>query len=376
MFSFLSSRTLPHINNQFWKNKRVFITGHTGFIGGWLSFWLHDLGAELAGYALAPNSDPNFYGLTNLSGKGQQHIADIRDAATLKKTIMDFDPHIVLHLAAQALVRPAFKTPADTFSTNITGTINLLDAVRACKNLMAALIFTTDKVYHNTEIQSGYREDAALGGYEPYGASKACAEIVTQSYWHSYFKNPLVPMATLRAGNVIGGGDWSVDRLIPDAVRAFTSGAELVLRRPESVRPWQHVLEPCYAIMRMVEHMADQKPPLYSLNIGPNANDSHTVGSIADRFVAAWNSELNARAAWKHVPDHAIYEATLLKLDNHLAKKMIGWQPRWNIDDTIRHTVAWYAAHRRGENMEMVTRQQISDFINGEQHGKRIESCA
>ncbi len=364
-----SANSMPNIDTNFWKNKRVFITGHTGFIGGWLFFWLHKLGADLTGYALAPNSNPNFYDIAGLKKIGKHYIADICNFQKLADAIAAAKPDIILHLAAQALVRPAFKDPVDTFATNVNGTIHLLEAARACPSLQSALIFTTDKVYENIEIESGYIENDRLGGYEPYGASKACAEIVVSSYWHSYFKNPLLPMATLRAGNVIGGGDWSEDRLVPDAVRAFGDNLPLVLRHPESIRPWQHVLEPCYAILRMIEHMHHKREQLFSLNIGPDAKDCLTVGQVSDMLVGEWNKQLSAAVKWKHTPDDKIYEAKLLMLNNTLARKKLNWQPRWDAKQTVRNTVAWYAAHRAGENMAEFTAAQIQTFIDGDHHG-------
>ncbi|TAH37555.1 MAG: CDP-glucose 4,6-dehydratase [Alphaproteobacteria bacterium] len=371
MFSFLSRSTqLPHpLDKNFWLNKRVLITGHTGFIGGWLYFWLREMEVELAGFSLAPSSDPSFYDLSGIKNYGKHHIADLRDAGAVKKAISEFNPHIILHLGAQALVRPAFKDPVDTFSTNVNGTIHVLEAARECKDLQAVLIFTTDKVYENIEVQRGYGENDKLGGYEPYGASKACAEIVTSSYWHSYFKSRNIPFATLRAGNVIGGGDWSVDRLIPDAVRAFGTGQPLILRHPQSVRPWQHVLEPCYAIMRIVEETAKHRSPLLSFNIGPDARDCQTVGWIADHFVTEWNTRSKSKAEWKHVPDNSIYEAKLLMLDNRLARKTLGWNPRWTTKQAIQKTAHWYAVQHQGKNVENVTRSQIMEFINGDHHG-------
>ena len=212
-----------NLDSTFWHGKRVLITGHTGFIGGWLYYWLHQMGAELSGYALPANSNPNFYDLCGLGKIGTQKLGDIRDAATFDAFVKKRDPEIVIHLAAQALVRPAYKDPIDTFTTNVNGTMHLLQSMRECPHLQSAIIFTTDKVYENVEQSVGYLENDKLGGYEPYGASKACTEIVTQSFWHSYFKAKKIPFTTLRAGNVIGGGDWSLDRLIPDAIRAFAA---------------------------------------------------------------------------------------------------------------------------------------------------------
>ena len=356
------------IDRKFWKSKKILLTGHTGFIGGWLYFWLNHLGADVMGYALKPTGKTNFFTSAKLAKLGKSKIGDIRDLKKFRKTVVEFQPQIILHLAAQALVRPAYADPLETLTTNIDGTANILQIARECKKLQSALIFTTDKVYENIEVPSGYREDAKLGGYEPYGASKACAEIVTSAFWHSYFKNPLIPMATLRAGNVIGGGDWSVDRLIPDAVRAFNTGKPLTLRHPEAIRPWQHVLEPCYAILLMIQQMHKKPSPLFGLNIGPDAKDCLTVGAVAESFTREWNRQSSAKAKWRHTPDDSIYEAKLLMLDNSRAKKMLSWQPRWNAEQTVRQTVAWYLAHARGENMSQFTKTQIDQFTSKDSH--------
>lgn len=351
-------------NTNFWRGKRVFITGHTGFIGGWLYYWLHQWGADLFGYALPPATDPNFFTIMGLDKIGQQDLGDIRDYQRLQRAISDFQPHIILHLAAQALVRPAFADPIDNFTTNVNGTIQLLDAARHLPALESIVVFTTDKVYENTEISRGYVETDRLGGLEPYGASKACAEIVTQSYWHSYFKPRGIPIATLRAGNVIGGGDWSQDRLIPDAARAFAKGEQVILRHPESVRPWQHVLEPCAAILRLVEYLQQNRPPFFGINIGPDAAQGKTVGWVMDEFIRAWKTATPGTSpAWQHVPDNRIYEAKLLLLDNALARHNLGLVPRWDAVQAIAHTANWYAAFYQQRDMGAITAAQWQQFL-------------
>lgn len=354
-------RPLP--DASFWKNKRVFLTGHTGFIGGWLTLWLHDLGAKVHGFSLVPESKPNFFTLCNLDRLCDSEINDIRARETLEKSLKKFKPDIVLHLAAQALVRPAFKNPVDTLSTNVMGTAHMLEAMRHTPSVKAGVIFTTDKVYENTEVNRGYLENDRLGGYEPYGVSKACAEMITGSYWHSYFKGKL-GLATIRAGNVIGGGDWAEDRLIPDAVRAFTKGKPLEIRHPEAIRPWQHVLEPCYAILLLCEKMAKDTQHLRHYNIGPDESEAKNVGWIADNMVERWKG----KAAWNHAKSDSIYEAKLLTLNNSLAKKELNWHPVWSTAKTMDYTVDWYKAWDGGDEMDDFSRAQLERFLKDIQH--------
>jgi CDP-glucose 4,6-dehydratase len=350
---------------EFWHGKKVLLTGHTGFIGGWLWYWLQQWQSEMLGYALPPVSEQNFYTLLNLNQHGQERLADIRDFNPLRQAVLDFKPDIILHLAAQALVRPAHADPLHTFTTNFNGTMQILEIAREIPNLQGVVIFTTDKVYENIETPRGYREDDRLGGFEPYGASKACAEIVTQAYWHSYFKPKGMPIATLRAGNVIGGGDWSADRLIPDAVRAFAQSQPVILRHPEAVRPWQHVLEPCQAILQLSEYIIQQQSPFFGLNIGPDAIDAKTVGWVMDEFTRAWQDKTGQTASWRHEPDNRIYEAKLLLLDNALARHNLGWQPRWSSQQAIARTAEWYAAWHANQDLNALTRTQWQDFIQG-----------
>lgn len=354
----------PMAQQEFWRGKRVLLTGHTGFIGSWLFYWLQRWGAVTLGYALPPHTNPSFFNLLQLDNQGQHYFGDIRDFSLLRERVLDFQPDIILHLAAQALVRQAHADPLDTFTTNVNGTLQLLEIAREIPKLKAVLVFTTDKVYENIEVPRGYREDDRLGGLEPYGASKACAEIVAQSYWHAYFKNRGVPIATLRAGNVIGGGDWSQDRLIPDAVRAFAANQPVTLRHPQSVRPWQHVLEPCAAILRMVEYMTNQQTPFFGLNIGPDAAEAKTVGWVMDEFTAAWQRAGGNPETWRHQPDNSVYEAKLLLLDNALARHNLGWQPRWDTQTAIARTAEWYACWLRGGDIGAFTAQQFDEFLS------------
>ncbi len=348
---------------NFWKDKRVFLTGHTGFIGGWTALWLSHLGAKVYGFSLPPHTEPNFFGATGLAKDIDHGLGDIRNLDAVQKAIDRADPEIVLHLAAQALVRPAFKDPVTNFTSNVTGTLNILEAARSAPSLQSILVFTTDKVYENTDSGRPFVESDRLGGHEPYGASKACCEIVCASYWHSYFKPKNIPLAALRAGNVIGGGDWSQDRLLPDAMRAFDRGETLTIRSPEAVRPWQHVLEPCLAILMAVENMGGKSTAaLNSFNIGPMAEDARTVGQIADLAAAHWRKSTGQPAQWRHQPGDGIYEAKLLTLDNSKARRDLGWQPLWDVDQAMRHTVEWYAAYRQQKDMKEFSLQQIENF--------------
>ncbi len=282
------------IDREFWSGRRVFVTGHTGFIGGWLCAWLDGLGAKTAGYALAPAGEPSFYRAVDLARTVDGHIADIRDRDRLTEAIAGFAPEIVVHLAAQPLVRKAHAEPIETFEVNVMGTANLLEALRETPSARAAVIMTTDKVYRNDERDRGYREDDALGGREPYGCSKACAEHVVNAYRKSYFDgaSPRLGIATARAGNVIGGGDWSDDRLVPDAVRALAAGRTLEIRNPAAIRPWQHALDPIRGILLLAQRLAGT-PERWSgvWNFGPAADDAWPVSRLADAFVRLWGDD-------------------------------------------------------------------------------------
>jgi len=333
----------------FWHKRRVFLTGHTGFIGGWLALALAHRGARVTGFALPPPTDPAFYRATALDRMVEGIEGDIRDAAHLARALAAAKPEIVLHLAAQPLVRPAYADPLGTFSTNVMGTANLMQAMRGLDSLRAAVIVTTDKVYDNREWLWGYRENDALGGREPYGASKACAEMVVDAFRDSYFapREHTVGIATLRAGNVIGGGDFATDRLVPDAVRAFAQQAPLRLRNPKAVRPWQHVMEPVAGLLTLAERLAES-PRAYAgpWNLGPAEGEAKPVAWVADRLAELWGEG----ATWTHALGDEPYEARLLALNSAKAAAALGWSTRWPLDEALAHTVAWYKAHRAGRN--------------------------
>jgi CDP-glucose 4,6-dehydratase len=349
------------IEPDFWRDRRVFITGHTGFMGGWLSLWLDRLGANVAGYALAPPTQPSFFEATGLDQRISSTIADIRDQDRLTATLNNFAPDIVMHLAAQPLVGKAHADPAETFAVNTMGTVNLMQAIRTTPSVQTALIVTTDKVYENREWSWGYRESDTLGGHEPYGASKACAEFVVDAFRHSYFTaDRTLGIATIRAGNIIGGGDWAANRLVPDAIQAFAKGEELVLRHPDAVRPWQHVLEPVRGYLILSQKLS-AAPQQYTgpWNFGPPDSDADTVAEIADELVRLWGKS----ATWRHEapPGDAATpkESRLLTVDSAKARSEIGWQPVWNLQRALSATVEWYRAHMDNRDMYTYSTRQI-----------------
>jgi len=354
------------LSHSFWAGRRVFVTGHTGFKGGWLMALLKQLGAEAAGYALAPPSSPNLFDVAGIDRLGPSTIGDIRDGARLDAAMASASPEIVLHLAAQALVRPARAEPVETFSTNVVGTAQVLDAVRRTPGVKACVVVTSDKVYDNVEWAWAYRETDRLGGKEPYGASKACTEIVVESYRASYFSagGHAAKVATARAGNVIGGGDWAEDRLIPDAIRAFAAGEKLMIRNPASVRPWQHVLEPLSGYLRLAEALVEDGaalPQPLAFNFGPAQDDAVPVRVIADEISERWADG----ASWAHDTRHQPYEARLLEVDSAKARAALGWRPRWRLTQALDRTISWYKAHAADQDMHALTLRQIDEYLNG-----------
>jgi CDP-glucose 4,6-dehydratase len=332
--------------------KKVFLTGHTGFKGAWLLYWLHTLGAEIKGYALAPDSEPSLYKLLDGDRLCESVIADLNERATLEQALLSFQPDFIFHLAAQPLVRLSYEIPVETFATNALGTANLLDAVRRLSRPCTVVLVTTDKVYENKEWVYPYRETDRLGGYDPYSASKACAEIIINCYTQSFF-NPTdyehhrKGIAVGRAGNVIGGGDWAKDRIIPDIVRAVSAGQSVQVRNPHAVRPWQHVLEPLGGYLLLGARLATA-PTRYTgaWNFGPHLQDTLPVSALADTALQAWG------AGHYEIPllDHQPHEAGLLKLDISKALNELGWQPRYSATSSIRTTIAWYKALAEGKN--------------------------
>lgn len=350
---------------DFWRGRRVFLTGHSGFKGGWLAALLHRLGATVSGYALEPPAGPNLFEALDLASLVDSRIGDIRDVATLTAACQAATPEVVFHLAAQPLVRHAFAQPADSFATNVIGTVNLLEAARVTPSVKAIIVVTSDKVYDNQEWPWAYRETDRLGGKEPYGASKAAAEMVVQAYRHSYFSGPARPvaLASVRAGNVIGGGDWAADRLVPDAMRAFQGGMPLVVRNPAAVRPWQHVLDPLAGYCTLAEAMLSGKalPADLAFNFGPEAEDARPVSWLVERLCALWGKG----AAWELDQAAQPYEARLLEVDSARARACLGWRPAWRLEHGLARTLSWYRRFYDGQDMRPVTFEQIEEYLHG-----------
>jgi CDP-glucose 4,6-dehydratase len=334
----------------------VFLTGHTGFKGAWLSLWLQRLGAEVSGYSLAPHTEPNMFGL--VGAKSRSTIGDIRDAAKLRETLIASDPQIVIHMAAQALVRESYRDPLGTYATNVLGTGILLNACRDLKHLECALVVTSDKVYENHDEGRAFVEADRLGGHDPYSNSKACAELLTGSFRESFFKEG-PPVASARAGNVIGGGDWSQDRLIPDCVRALEAGKPVNLRYPDAVRPWQHVLEPLSGYLALTRALV-QAPAIAprAVNFGPNPSSFCTVREVVDAFSARFSG----RPGWQRDAGVNPKEAAALTLSSALAMSALQWQPRLGIDASLAWTADWYQAYAAGVDMVKFSEAQIMEY--------------
>jgi CDP-glucose 4,6-dehydratase len=349
------------MNAQFWHGKRVFITGHTGFKGGWLSLWLQSLGAHVSGYALNAPTEPQLFGVARINqGMAAHTVADIRDAAALTCAMQAAQPEIVFHLAAQPLVRYSYSAPVETYAVNVMGTVNLLEAVRVTPGVRAVVNVTTDKCYENREWAWGYRENEALGGHDPYSSSKACSELVTAAYRASFLDAAGVALASARAGNVIGGGDWAADRLLPDFLRALDAGATLHIRSPNAIRPWQHVLEPLSGYLLLAERLfTEQAAFAEGWNFGPADEDARPVQWIVERLVSA-----TPDARWTCDAARQPHEASHLKLDSSKARARLAWQPRWRLATALDKTLTWHAAWRRGEDMRALTLAQIADYTH------------
>jgi CDP-glucose 4,6-dehydratase len=348
------------VTPQFWAAKRVFITGHTGFKGAWLTLWLRRLGAKVTGYALQPPTDPSLFTAAAVATGIQSIRGDVRDVETLRKALLKADPEIIFHLAAQSLVRLSYRDPIETYSTNVMGTVNVLEAARGLKALRAIVNVTSDKCYENRGWQRGYKEDDAMGGHDPYSSSKGCAELVSAAYRRSFFSAPgAAALAAARAGNVIGGGDWAEDRLVPDMIRAITEGRPVEIRNPAAVRPWQHVLEPLHGYLLLAESLCGTPDAAAGgWNFGPAESDARDVLWIVKRLAELWGPE----AKWTLDEKPHPHEAAYLKLDASRAGAQLKWRPVLDLDDALQWIVDWHRAHRAGESMDRVSEAQIAKY--------------
>ncbi|AGZ36246.1 MULTISPECIES: CDP-glucose 4,6-dehydratase [Pseudomonas] len=349
------------LNPAFWQGKRVLLTGHTGFKGSWLALWLRELGAQVTGFALDPGSEPSLFELARVGSDITDVRGDLRDLAALLEVVAEVQPEIVLHLAAQPLVREAYRDPLGTYSSNVMGTLNLLEAVRQVGGVRACVLVTTDKVYANQEWPWPYRENEALGGHDPYSSSKACCELLAQSYAASFFPAAKhaehgLALATARAGNVLGGGDFAADRLVPDVLKAWSAGEPVTLRYPHAVRPWQHALEPLAGYLLLAERLY-QEGPAYAgaWNFGPGEQDMCSVGEVVNYLARQW-----PEAPGLQVEPSELHEAGLLRLDSSRARQVLGWRTRWTLRECLGHTLDWHLAWQRGENMRAFTLDQLN----------------
>ena len=354
------------MNAAFWQGKRVFLTGHTGFKGGWLSLWLQQLGAKVTGYALEAPTTPSLFEVAGVARGMVSIIGDVRDGEALKRAMAQARPEIVIHMAAQPLVRYSYVNPVETYATNVMGVVNLLEAVRATPGVRSVVNVTSDKCYENREWPWGYRENEAMGGYDPYSNSKGCAELVTAGYRSSFFNAEKyaehgTALGSGRAGNVIGGGDWALDRLIPDMLRAIGAGQPVMIRNPHSIRPWQHVLEPLSGYLTLAEKLYTEGPVhAEGWNFGPHDTDAKPVEWIIERMTQEWG----AGASWSLDGQDHPHEATYLKLDCSKARGQLGWHPRWDIGQTIAKIVEWHKACDQGADMRAMTLAQITTYQN------------
>lgn len=351
---------MKYIDFDFYRGKRVFVTGHTGFKGTWLCRILVQAGAEVTGYSLPAPTNPNLFELAGLDGKMTSVIGDIRDLPKLKAAFEAAQPEIVLHLAAQPIVRDSYKDPAYTYETNVMGTVNILECVRSSKSVKSFLNVTTDKVYHNNEWEWGYRENEPLDGFDPYSNSKSCSELVTHSYQNSFFADGHVAISTARAGNVIGGGDFANDRIVPDCVRAMKDGRDILVRNPHSTRPYQHVLEPLFAYLMIAQRQYEDGAYAGWYNVGPDECDCVTTGELVDLFCTAWGDG----AKWVNQAEaNAPHEANFLKLDCSKIKRTFSWQPRWHIAQAIGKTVEWSRVWLAGGDIPAEMDRQIKEYM-------------
>ena len=348
------------IYKGFWKGRRVFVTGHTGFKGSWLCLWLHELGAQVKGFALEPPTTPSLFAEARVVELVESEVGDIRDLERVTKSIHDFQPDILIHMAAQPLVRYSYDAPIETYAVNVLGTAHVLEAAKRCKSIKSVVSVTTDKCYENKEWVWAYRENEPMGGHDPYSSSKGCAELVTASYRKSFYEIKGIGLASARAGNVIGGGDWAVDRLVPDILRAFEKNQPVLVRSPKAIRPWQHVLEPLSGYLKLAQALyQDPKSYAEGWNFGPNEDDAKPVSWILDHMVGSWPGstwQIDQSAENPH-------EANYLKLDISKAKSKLHWRPVWSLSDTLSSIVNWHKNWLSGADMQKTSIDEISNYI-------------
>lgn len=346
-------------NPAFWNSKRVLLTGHTGFKGSWLSLWLQSMGAEVRGVALVPPTEPALFEVARVADGMDHQIADIRDYAKLHTLVADFKPEIVIHMAAQPLVRLSYQQPIETYATNVMGAVHVLEAARHAGSVRAIVNVTTDKCYENREWVWGYREDEPMGGHDPYSNSKGCAELVSSAYRKSFLKQAGIAMATARAGNVIGGGDWALDRLVPDVLRALEKQEPVLIRNPHAIRPWQHVLEPLSGYLLLAESLHERgQADAEGWNFGPRDEDAQPVQWIVERLCDDWGSG----ASWSLQPGDHPHEANFLKLDISKARQRLHWTPRWSLQTALMMITDWHKSWLAGDDMRAVCLKQISQY--------------
>lgn len=348
---------------EFWRGRRVFLTGHTGFKGSWLSLWLHRLGAEVAGYSLEPATKPSLFELAKIEELVRSQIGDVRDADALTNALVSFEPEIVIHMAAQPLVRKSYEDPLETYSVNVMGTVNLFEAIRKVSSVKAVLNVTTDKVYENVGGYWGYREKDPLGGYDPYSSSKACSELVTAAYRSSFFNAQSVAsrpaVATARAGNVVGGGDWSADRLVPDLIAALSENRQASIRYPGAVRPWQHVLEPLRGYLELSQRLVESGSSYaQSWNFGPDERDARPVAWIADQLAREWG----VSDSWRQEGGDHPHEAAFLRLDISKSRALLHWSPAMKLEKAIELIVRWFREFQHGGDARELTLSQIEQY--------------
>ncbi len=348
------------INLDFYKGKKVLITGHTGFKGSWLCKILINSGANVSGFSLNPPTEPNLFKMCGIEKQMESIIGDIRDLKTLKQVFDRIQPEIVFHLAAQPIVRESYKDPVYTYETNVMGTVNLLECVRLTSSVKSLVNVTTDKVYHNKEWDWGYRENDELNGFDPYSNSKSCSELVTDSYKNSFFATREISVSTLRAGNVIGGGDFANDRIIPDCIRAAIKKEPIIIRNPYSTRPFQHVLEPLCVYLMVAQKQGDVKKIAGAYNVGPNDRDCVTTGELVDLFCTNWGDGLT----WINKFDGGPHEANFLKLDCSKLKTTFGWKPKWDIEIAIKKTIEWTKVYQTNGNIDQIMDEQIKEYLS------------